>query len=65
MNEQTIADVGEQPIGQTKLDTIKALNIDAEKAKKVLEEFGYSKSSNIKVKDFAKVFEALKKLKET
>lgn len=65
LNEQEMTDVGEQPIGQTKLDTIKALNLDAEKAKKVLEEFGYSKSSAIKVKDFAKVFEALKKLKET
>lgn len=65
MNEQAIADIGEQPIGQTKLDTIQALNIDPDKAKEVLKEFGYNKSSSIKVKDFAKVFEALKKLKET
>lgn len=57
-------EVGEKAIGKDKLDTIKALGLDAEKAKEVLSAFGYNKSSAIKVKDFPKVFEALKKIKE-
>lgn len=55
---------GEKPIGKDKLDTIQALELDPEKAKEVLKEFGYNKSNGIKVKDFQKVFEALKKVKE-
>lgn len=55
---------GEKPIGKDKLDAIQTLNIDPEKAKEILREFGYNKSNGIKVKDFAKVFEALKKAKE-
>ena len=57
-------DPGEQAIGKDKLDTIQALELDPDKAKEVLKSFGYNKSTGIKVKDFAKVFEALKKTKE-
>ena len=49
-------------IGKDKLDTIKALNVDKDKAIEVLKSFGYAKSSDIKVKDFAKVFSALKEI---
>lgn len=49
-------------IGKDKLDTIKSLKLDAEKAKEVLKSFGYEKSTDIKVKDFAKVFKALKEI---
>ena len=55
---------GEKPIGKDKLDTIQALNLDPDKAKEVLKSFGYNKSNGIKVKDFPKVFEALKAIKE-
>lgn len=64
LNERDLVDEGEQPIGKNKLDTIQALELDPDKAKEVLKSFGYNKSSGIKVKDFAKVFEALKKTKE-
>lgn len=56
-------DPSEKPIGKDKLDTIQALGLDPEKAKEVLKSFGYNKSSGIKVKDFTKVFEALKATK--
>lgn len=49
-------------IGKDKLDAIKALKLDAEKAKEVLKSFGYEKSTDIKIKDFAKVFTALKEI---
>lgn len=49
-------------IGKDKLDTIKSLKLDAEKAKEVLKSFGYEKSTDIKIKDFAKVFKALKEI---
>jgi len=55
-------DVYDTPIGKDKLDTIRSLNLDAEKAKEVLRSFGYAKSSDIKVKDFANVFKALKEI---
>ena len=50
----------EEKIGKDKLDTIKALKLDKDKAVEVLKKFGYEKSTDIKVKDFAKVFTALK-----
>ena len=56
---------GEKPIGKDKIDTIQALDLDPEKAKEVLKSFGYNKSNGIKVKDFSKVFEALKAIKES
>ena len=49
-------------IGKDKLDTIKNLKIEPEKAKEVLKKFGYEKSTDIKAKDFAKVFTALKEV---
>lgn len=55
-------DVFDTPIGKDKLDTIRSLNLDAEKAKEVLRSFGYAKSSDIKVKDFANIFKALKEI---
>lgn len=55
-------DVYETKIGKDKLDTIKSLNLDPEKAKEVISKFGYTKSSDILVKDFAKVFSALKEI---
>lgn len=54
--------IGEKKIGKDKIDTIKSLNLDADKAKEVLKEFGYEKSTDIKVKDFAKVFTRLKEI---
>lgn len=59
-NSFQLEDVGENTIGKDKLDTIKNLKIAKEKAVEVLNSFGYEKSTDIKVKDFAKVFKALK-----
>lgn len=47
-------------IGKDKLELIKKLDIDPEKAKEILKQYGYEKSSDIKIKDFAKVYAALK-----
>lgn len=52
--------VAEATIDKTKLETIKGLGIEPEKAKEILARFGYAKSTEIKNKDFAKVFSALK-----
>lgn len=52
----------DKPIGKDKLDTIKALNVDALKAKEVLSNFGYTKSSEIKVRDFQRIFTKLKEI---
>lgn len=54
---------GDMIIGKDKLDTIKNLDVDKDKAKEILKSFGYEKSTEIKVKDFAKVFKALKEIK--
>jgi len=54
----------DKKIGKDKLDVIKNLKVDPEKAKKVLGDFGYSKSSDIKVKDFAPIFKTLKELED-
>ena len=54
----------ENVIGKDKLDTLAKLNVDKEKAKEVLARFGYSKSAEIRAKDFATVFKALKGLSE-
>jgi len=61
-NSFDFADVGNNTIGRDKLDTIKNLNVDKDKAVEVLKSFGYEKSTDIKVKDFAKVFKALKEI---
>lgn len=52
----------DEKIGKDKLDTLKALKLDKGKATEVLKKFGYEKSTDIKVKDFAKVFTALKEI---
>lgn len=49
-------------IGKDKLDTIKALNVDTEKAKEVLASYGYSSSKEIKVRDFSAIFNKLKEI---
>jgi len=49
-------------IGKAHLEIIKNLKIDPDKAKEVLQKFGYEKSSDIKKKDFAKVFTELKEV---
>jgi len=54
----------ERRIGKDKLDTIASLKIDADTAKEVLKAFGYEKSADIKVKDFAAVFYKLKELSQ-
>ncbi len=55
-------DVGEKKIDDIKLKTITDLAINPEEGKKVLAEFGYKKSSDIKVKDYAPIFKKLKEL---
>lgn len=55
-------DTGDKPIDKIKLKTITDLDVDATKAKAVLEEYGYSKSTDIKVKDYAVIFKKLKEL---
>lgn len=59
-NSFEFEDDGERPIGEVKLQTIQGLAIAPEKAKEILAEFGYSKSTEIKVKDYAKIFKKLK-----
>lgn len=54
----------EAPINKAKLDTIKALKIDPDIAKSILGSYGYTKSTEIKNKDFADIFETLKNCSE-
>ena len=54
----------EATINKAKLDTIKALKIDPEIAKGILGSYGYTKSTEIKNKDFADIFETLKNCSE-
>ena len=54
----------ENVIGKDKLDTLKNLKVDPEVAKDILNSFGYEKSSDIRVKDFAPIFKRLKELSE-
>jgi hypothetical protein len=53
-------DTSENLIDKNKIDTLTSLKIDKEKAIAILNEFGYKKSSDIKNKDFAKIFKAMK-----
>lgn len=59
---QTAEDVGEKKLDKTKLKTIQDLPIDPDEGRKVLAEFGYEKSTDIKVKDYAEIFKKLKEL---
>lgn len=63
-NQFTIENEGNNLIDKNKLDAIKMLDLDPEKAKDVLKSFGYEKSTEIKVTDFARIFTALKSTKE-
>ena len=53
-------DTSENLIDKNEIDTLTSLKIDKEKAIAILNEFGYKKSSDIKNKDFAKIFKAMK-----
>lgn len=55
-------DIGEKKLDKIKLKTIQDLAIDPDEGRKVLQEFGYEKSTDIKVKDYAKIFAKLKEL---
>lgn len=52
----------ENVIDKNKLDTLANLKLDPDKAKEVLAEYGYTKSTEIKNKDFAKIFGRLKEI---
>lgn len=60
----TAEDVGDKKIDKIKLKTIQDLAIEPTKAKEVLAEYGYDKSTDIKVKDYAVIFKRLKELSE-
>ena len=49
-------------IGAAKLELIKNLKIDKETALSVLEEYGYEKSADIKIKDFSAIYKKLKEM---
>lgn len=53
-------DTKEELIDKNKLSTITSLKIDVETAKEILKEYGYTKAAEIKNKDFAKIFSAMK-----
>ena len=55
-------DVGDKKLDKIKLKTITDLAIDPEKGKEILAEYGYEKSTDIKVKDYAVIFKRLKEL---
>lgn len=61
-NTFDIEEVGNKKIDQIKLKTIQNLKIDPDEGRKVLADFGYEKSTDILVKDYAKVFKKLKEL---
>lgn len=60
----TAEDIGDKKIDKIKLKTIQDLAIEPAKAKEVLAEYGYDKSTDIKVKDYAVIFKRLKELSE-
>ena len=55
-------DTGDKKLDKIKLKTIQDLAIDPDEGRKVLAEFGYEKSTDIKVKDYAAIFKRLKEL---
>lgn len=61
-NEFDIESLKNKKIDAVKLKTIQNLAIDPEDAKKVMAEYGYQKSTDIKVKDYAEIFKRLKEL---
>lgn len=54
------ADLGEKYIGKDKLELIKKIEIPPEEAKAILNQHGYQKSNEIRIKDFATIYEELK-----
>lgn len=63
-NTFDIEEVGNKKLDQIKLKTIQNLKIDPDEGRKVLADFGYEKSTDILVKDYAKVFKKLKELEQ-
>lgn len=61
-NTFDIENVGEKKLDKIKLKTIQELPIDPDEGRKVLAEFGYEKSTDILVKDYAAIFKKLKEL---
>lgn len=61
-NTFDIDNVGEKKLDKIKLKTIQELPIDPDEGRKVLAEFGYEKSTDILVKDYAAIFKRLKEL---
>ena len=61
-NEFSLDDIGEKKLDKIKLKTIQELRIDPDDGRKVLAEYGYEKSTDIKVKDYAAIFKKLKEL---
>lgn len=55
-------DVGNKKLDKVKLKTIQDLAIDPDEGRKVLAEYGYEKSTDILVKDYATIFKRLKEL---
>lgn len=55
-------DVGNKKLDKIKLKTIQDLAIDPDEGRKILKEYGYEKSTDIKVKDYAEIFKRLKEL---
>lgn len=61
-NKFDIEDVGEKKLDKIKLSTIQNLKIDPDEGRKVLAKYGYEKSTDILVKDYASIFKELKEL---
>lgn len=57
-----ILSIGETKLDKAKLQTIQNLSIDPDEGRKVLAKYGYEKSTDILVKDYAKIFKELKEL---
>ena len=60
--QNSAEDVGDKKLDKIKLKTIQDLAVDPDEGRKVLAEFGYEKSTDIKVKDYAAIFKKLKEL---
>lgn len=61
-NTFEIEEIGEKKLDKIKLKTIQDLPIDPDEGRKILAEYGYEKSTDIKVKDYAVIFKRLKEL---
>ena len=61
-NEFDLEGIGEKKLDKNKLATITNLSIDPDEGRKVLAKYGYERSTDILVKDYAKIFKELKEL---